>query len=145
MVTRFGDWAAMILAVVGVLGCVATVGIVIAGRVASTVGSIRALRVAVTGGQLAAAGRAGSRSAWPVALFGAASMCLTSTWLAGDDLAFRYRTGQVLRSGGWLELAASVVLAAWGVQVLAGIVRRGRSERAGAIAIVGPPRRAAAR
>lgn len=145
MVTRFGDWVAMILAVVGVLGCVATVGIVIASWVASTVGSIRALRVAVTGGQLAAAGRAGSRSARPVALLGAASMCLTSTWLAGDDLAFRYRTGQVLRFGGWLELAASVVLAAWGVQVLAGIVRRGRSERAGAIATVGPPRRAAAR
>ena len=96
-------------------------------------------------GQLAAAGRAGSRSARPVALLGAASMCLTSTWLAGDDLAFRYRTGQVLRFGGWLELAASVVLAAWGVQVLAGIVRRGRAERARAIATVRPPRKAAAR
>jgi len=144
VVTRFGDWAAMILAVVGVLGCVATVGIVVAGRVASTVGSIRALRVAVTGGQLAAAGRASSRSARRVALLGAASMFLTSTWLSGDDLAFRYRIGQV-RSGGWLELAASVVLAAWGVQVLVGIVRRGRAERARAIATVRPPRKAAAR
>jgi len=86
VVTRFGDWAAMILAVVGVLGCVATVGIVIASRMASTAGTIKALRVAVTGGQLAAAERAGSRSARPVALLGAASMCLTSTWLSGDAL-----------------------------------------------------------
>ncbi len=145
MVTRFGDWVAMILAVVGVLGCVATFGIVVASWVASTAGTIKALRVAVTGGQLAAAERAGSRSARPVALLGAASVCLTSTWLSGDALAFRYRTGQVLRFGGWLELAASVVLAAWGVQVLAGIVRRGRAERARAIATVRPPRKAAAR
>ncbi len=145
MVTRFGDWAAMILAVVGVLGCVATVGIVVAGRVASTVGTIKALRVTVTGGQVAAAERAGSRPVRPEALLGAASVCLTSTWLSGDALAFRYRTGQVPRFGGWLELAASIVLAAWGVQVLVGIVRRGRAERGRAIATVGPPRKAAAR
>lgn len=69
------------------------------------------------------------QSARPAAVLGAAAVFLMSAWLAGDDLTVRYRTGQVLRFGGWLELMASAVLAAWGVRVLIGIACRSQAER----------------
>lgn len=142
VVTRFGDWAAMILAVAAVFGCVAAVGVLVAGRVASTIRTVKALRVGVAGGPPVAAEQPLKRSARPAALMGAAAVFLMSAWLAGDDLATRYRSGQVLGFGGWLEWAISAALAGCGVRVLALAVRRGRAERVARsthrVATVGP-------
>ena len=145
VVTRFGDWAAMVLAGAAVFGCGAAVGVLVAGRVAGTVRAVKALRGGFTGAPPIGSGQPLKRSARPAALVGAAAVLLMSSWLAGDYLATRYRSGQVPGLSGWLELAISAALAGWGVRVLALVVRRRRASRAEAAATLGPARKATAR
>ena len=115
-----GDWAAMVLTIAGVLGCVAVAATAAAARLALTVATLKAMR---TPGREPVARRSRVRG---LPLLGAGVVFMVGAWLAGDVLLYRARTLAPLSVGGWLELTASAALAAVAVRILLRAARTAR-------------------
>lgn len=119
--TEFTDWAALLIGLASVAGCVGVVLVWLARFLrASIVGLIRPPRSAellqprVSGGRLLAA----------------AAAFVVAAYLAGDVLAWRARHLLALPAGGWAELVAAAVSAIAGTALVIGSVGAVRRPRA---------------